>query len=147
MLALTKLLLSCVKSYTFLSTVQVFQYDGSVLCTGLEFGFLFAIGLILVAFFVFPTPVALVYICERRPLVSHSQAHPFPLLGYSFVPFSSIKLVALQKLFTCYHQLSAGYHNICYCCKLLLLCRCFSTMQMFSLKGWKQSIVGGEGGT
>jgi hypothetical protein len=45
----------------------VFQYDGSVECTSPEFAVFGVIGLILVVFFVTPAPIAISYICIRRP--------------------------------------------------------------------------------
>ena len=48
---------------------QVFQYDGSQKCTSLEFGFFFALALLLAAFFVIPTPFAVGYVCIKRPKV------------------------------------------------------------------------------
>ena len=48
---------------------QVFQYDGSVECTSPEFAVFALIGLILVIFFVAPTPFAVGYVCVRRPQV------------------------------------------------------------------------------
>ena len=49
--------------------LQVFQYDGSQLCTAPEFAVFAIIGLILVAFFIVPTPFLVSYICIRRPQV------------------------------------------------------------------------------
>ena len=48
---------------------QVFQYDGSMECTSPEFAVFALIGLILVIFFVAPTPFAVGYVCIRRPQV------------------------------------------------------------------------------
>ena len=47
----------------------MFQYDGSQLCTGIEFGFFVLFGLIVVVVFVFPAPFAVGYICKTRPKV------------------------------------------------------------------------------
>ena len=49
--------------------MQAFQYDGSQACVSLEFGFFALIGLFLAAFFVIPTPVAVGYVCVKRPKV------------------------------------------------------------------------------
>ena len=48
---------------------QVFQYDGNLSCTGIEFGLFVLIGLALVVFFVAPAPLAVGYICRTRPQV------------------------------------------------------------------------------
>ena len=53
--------------YVFL---QVFQYDGTLSCTGIELGLFVLVGLALVVFFVAPAPLAVGYICRKRPLVS-----------------------------------------------------------------------------
>lgn len=47
----------------------MFQYDGTLSCTGFEFGLLVLIGLAVVVFFVAPAPLAVGYICRKRPLV------------------------------------------------------------------------------
>lgn len=51
--------------------MQVFQYDGSQLCTAPEFAVFALFGLILVVTFVVPTPFVVTYICIRRPQVTH----------------------------------------------------------------------------
>ena len=55
--------------FTIYGVFQVFQYDGTLNCIGFEFGIFVLVGLILVAFFVAPTPFAVGYICRKRPLV------------------------------------------------------------------------------
>lgn len=54
--------------------LQVFQYDGSLSCTGIEFGLFVLVGLVLVVFFVAPSPIAVGYICRMRPQVELSQS-------------------------------------------------------------------------
>lgn len=59
-------------SFIFISCLAtnfglVFQYDGSVSCNSLDFGFFALIGLVLVVFFVTPAPFITGYICIKRP--------------------------------------------------------------------------------
>ena len=58
--------------YKVFCVLQVFQYDGTLSCTGIEFGLFVLVGLALVVFFVAPAPLAVGYICRKRPLVSYS---------------------------------------------------------------------------
>ena len=51
--------------------IQVFTYDGSVNCFGLEFGFFVVTALAVVILFVGPAPFAVGYICYKRPRVSN----------------------------------------------------------------------------
>ena len=63
---------------------QVFQYDGSQRCNVAEFAVFAIISLILVASFVLPAPFAIAYICHKRPQVSQSVLHYWPLM-YMYV--------------------------------------------------------------
>ena len=58
---------------------QVFQYDGTLSCTGIEFGLFVLIGLAVVVFFVAPAPFAVGYICRKRPQVGHVTVYPVEL--------------------------------------------------------------------